>query len=175
MEFDVSRLRRGELVAGGGALVLLLNLLLVPWYGIKSPFDATAVTTFHISSTTDGWDGLQHLRWLALVTIVLAFALVWFQGSSRAPAVPAAISAVLIVIGLINVLALLYRVVINVPGSAVVGQRAGAFIGLGAAIVLWYGSYLSLRQEGLPKRDAPTDVETVRLGPPATGPSTPAS
>jgi predicted signal transduction protein with EAL and GGDEF domain len=144
MYFDVSRLRRGELLAGGGAVVLAVSLFLLPWYGIKSPFAQTAAT-FHLPTTTDGWDGLEHLRWLVLVTILLGLALVWFQASSRTPAVPASLSVVLTVIGLINVLALVYRVVINVPGSDVVSQRAGAF------------------------------VETVHLGPPATGPSSPAS
>jgi hypothetical protein len=67
-------------------------------------------------------------------------------------------------VSVLTVLALLYRVVINVPGSdSLVTQKPGAFIGLAAAIAMAYGSYASMRQEGIADRDAPREIETIRL------------
>jgi hypothetical protein len=169
MEFDVSRLRRGELIAGGGAVVLLVCLFLLPWYGIKAPFGPTAATLPGAHRSVDGWHGLAHLRWLVLVTIVLALALVWRQAAGRAPALPVSISVILTVVGLLNLVALIYRVLINVPGSdSLVERKPGGFIGLVAAIAVLYGAYRSLREEGLSPGDARTEVETVHLGRPST-------
>jgi hypothetical protein len=169
MEFDGSRLRRGELIAGGGAVVLLASLFGLSWYGVKSPFAPTAATLGRTTSFT-GWDGLSHLRWLVLLTAVLALALVWLQAANRAPALPAAVSVILTVIALIDALALIWRVLIDVPGAnSLVDRKAGAFIGLVAAIAIVYGGYRSLREEGLPARDARTEIETVKLGPATPG------
>jgi hypothetical protein len=172
MEFDVSRLRRGELIAGGGAVVLLVCLFLIPWYGIRAPFAQTAATLHGVHRSVDGWHGLAHLRWLVLLTIVLALALVVLQATRRAPALPVSVSVILTVVGLLNLVALIYRVLINVPGpDSQLERRAGAFIGLVAAIAVLYGAYRSLREEGLSDADARTEVETVDLG----SPSAPAS
>jgi hypothetical protein len=164
VDFDPSRLRRGELIAGGGAVVLAVSLFLLPWYGLRSPLGPTAAS-LGASTSFDGWNGLSHLRWLVLVTILVALALVWLQATRRAPALPVSASVVLTVLGFLTVLALIYRVVINVPGSdSLVDRKVGAFVGLLAAIVMTYGSYASMREEGLPGRDARTEIETVSLG-----------
>jgi hypothetical protein len=170
MAFDVSRLRRGELIVGGGALALLADLFVLPWYGVRSPYAQTA-STLHATTTYKGWHGLEHGHWLLLVTIVIAFALVGFQAARRAPAIPAGISVVLIIVSILNVLALIYRVLINQPGpNSLVTEKVGAFVGLAAAIAIFVGAYLSLRQEGLPARDEWTTVETVPLDPNASAP-----
>jgi hypothetical protein len=165
MEFDVSRLRRGELIAGGGAVVLLVDLFTLKWYGFKSPYGPTASTLVG-STSSDGWHGLEHGHWLLVVTILIAFALVLFQATRRAPAVPIGIGVILIVVALLDALALIYRVLINQPGpNSLVTEKAGACVGLAAAIAILVGAYLSLREEGLPARDARTGVETVPLDP----------
>lgn len=57
---------------------------------------------------------------------------------------------------LITVLALIYRVLINQPGlGGVVEARAGAYVGLLSAVVLFYGAWRSLRQEGILERTGP--------------------
>jgi hypothetical protein len=60
----------------------------------------------------------------------------------------------------ISVLALIYRVLINPPAH----EQAAAYLGLISAIVLAYGGYRSMRQEGIASRDAPSDVPVVRPG-----------
>jgi hypothetical protein len=167
VEFDLSRLRRGELIVGGAAVVLIASMLALPWYGVKGQLAPTAASLGRQTSW-DGWTGLSHLRWLVLVTVLVSFALVAVQASRRAPALPVTVSVTVTVLGLVTTLALVYRVVINTPGAAsLVERKAGGFVGIAAAIAVFYGGYASMREEGLSERDARTDIETVEL--PRTG------
>ena len=147
MDLDPGRLRRGELLAGTGAVLLLVFLLAGKWYG-------------HGTGARTGWEALTTLRWLLVVTIAAAFALVLAQVARRSPAIPVTLSMIVAVLGLISVLALVYRVLINPPAH----EQAGAFLGLLSAIGLAYGGYLSLREEGIARRDAPKEIPIVRPG-----------
>jgi hypothetical protein len=143
MEFVPSRLRRGELIAAGAALALLVLMLVLRCYGSRT-----------------AWQTLTVWRWLALVTILTAFALTYFQASRRAPAVPAVISTVLNVLALINAVWLAVDVIVIQPAH----ERLTAVLGLLAAGGLLYGAYRSLRQEGIAPRDQPADIPTVTTG-----------
>ncbi|MBV9607214.1 MAG: hypothetical protein JO027_19015 [Solirubrobacterales bacterium] len=145
MDLDPARLRRGELLAGTGAVLLLVFMVAGKWYG-----DGAHSRT--------GWQALTTLRWLLVLTIVAAFALVLAQVARRAPAIPVTLSMIVTVLGLISVLALIYRVLISAPAH----EQAGAFLGLLSALGLAYGGYLSLREEGIARRDAPSEIPVVR-------------
>jgi hypothetical protein len=147
MEFRPSRLRRGEVLAGVGAVLLLVFMLAIPWYG-------------HGEHSLSGWQALTDLRWLVIITIACALALTITQATRRSPAVPATLSVIVTVLGLITVLALIYRVLID-PLS---GEQAGAYLGLLSALVLAYGGYESLRREGIATRDAPAEIPVIRPG-----------
>jgi hypothetical protein len=143
MDFHLSRLRRGEVIAGGGALAVLVLLLAAPWYGTRT-----------------GWEALTNLRWLALVTILAAFALTYFQAARRGPALPAALSVVVTVLAALTTLWLAVDLVFNHPPH----QRVWAVVGLLAGFAMLAGAFLSLRQEGISPRDAPTDIPLVTTG-----------
>jgi prepilin signal peptidase PulO-like enzyme (type II secretory pathway) len=147
MDADPARLRRGELLAGTGAVLLLVFMLAGKWYG-------------HGGGARTGWEALTTLRWLLVVTIAAAFALVLAQITRRAPAVPVTLSLAVTLLGLISVLALIYRVLISAPAH----EQAGAFLGLISALGLAYGGFLSLREEGIAHRDAPSEIPVVRPG-----------
>ncbi len=162
MGIELSRLRPGEIIATAGALLLLVFMFALPWYEVHAvpgpPASAARVTTF------DGW-GLGHVRWLLVVTIVAALALAYFQAARRSPAIPVSLSVIVTVLALVSTLALLYKVLINVPGpDQLVDARAGAYLGLLSAILTLYGAFASMRQEGISPRDAPRQIETVRRG-----------
>jgi hypothetical protein len=145
MDLDPGRLRRGELLAGTGAVLLLVFMLAGKWYG-------------HGGGARTGWEALTSLRWLLVITIAAALSLVAAQVTRRSPAIPVTLSLVVAVLGPITALALIYRVLINPPAH----EQAGAFLGLLSAIGLAYGGYLSLREEGIARRDAPTEIPVVR-------------
>lgn len=162
MGFDPSRLRRGEVIVGGGALVLLASMFVLKWYGLSDRLRPTAAA-FGVSTSVNGWHGLTNLRWLMLVTILCAFGLVYLQASRRSPAMPVTLSVIVTVLGLLTTLTLLYRVLIDEPGpDSIVVQQVGAFVGLLSAIAIVFGGYLSMRDEGIADRDAQT-IETVPL------------
>jgi hypothetical protein len=164
MEFDLSRLRPGEVIAGVAGVALAICLFVLPWYGLKSSV-APIAAKLGVSTSLTGWQSLTSLRWLMLVTILAALALIYLQATRRAPALPAALSLIVMLLGAITALALIYRVLINVPGSSsVVERKAGAFIGLVAGCAIAYGGYRSLRQEGVAPRDEPTEIPTIRPG-----------
>jgi hypothetical protein len=143
VSFSPSRLRRGEVLAGAGAVLLLVFMLAGKWAGSRS-----------------GWQALVSLRWLVAVTIATALGLVVTQATRRAPAVPVTLSLFVAVLGGITVLALIYRVLINPPAH----EHAAAFLGLISALALAYGGYLSMREEGIARRDAPSEIPVVRPG-----------
>jgi hypothetical protein len=162
MRIDISRLRPGEIIAGAGAVLLLVLMFAVPWYGVKSTPSPTA-SSLGVSTSINGWDSLSHLRWLLIVTIIAALALAYFQATRRAPAIPVNLSVIVTVLGLVSSLALIYRVLINVPGSdSVVDARVGAYVGLVSALAILYGGFASMRQEGIAPQDAPAEIETIR-------------
>jgi hypothetical protein len=161
LQFDPSRLRRGELIAGGGAVVLVLALFVLPFYGVTSTFAPTLASESQPTSF-DGWNSMAEIRWLVLVASLVAFALVWFQATRRAPAIPVTASVFVTLLGLLTALALVWRLLIDPPGG-VLEVRYGGYLALAASLAMFYGGYRSMRQEGLSERDARTDVETVRL------------
>jgi hypothetical protein len=149
MEFDPSRLRRGELLAGASAVLLTIFMVGGKWYG--GPAGKASQT---------GWRALTDLRWVLLVTIVAAVGLVIVQATRRAPAVPVTMSLIVMLLGLVSVVALIYRVLISPPPH----QEAGAYLGLLSALGIMLGGYLSLREEGVAPRDQPREIPIVRPG-----------
>jgi hypothetical protein len=156
MDFDPARLRTGEVIVGASALVLLASIFVLDWYGLNGTLAPTA-ERLGLPVSVNGWHGLTTVRWLLLLTVGCALALVYFQASRRAPALPVTLSTILTVLAVITTLVLIYRVLINPPGPGdVITTRTGAYVGLLSALALVYGAYRSLRQEGIAERDAPT-------------------
>ena len=164
------RLRRGELVAGGSAVALLVFLFVPEWYALKGTFGPTAVI-LGARTSWDGWWGLVGARWLALITIVVALALVYFQAAERAPAIPVTFSVFVTVFGIATLIAVIYRLAAGPPqGGGLLDQQAGPWLALLAAIGIVFGGFASMRkEEGMdPSSD---QIETVKL-PVSTGPTT---
>jgi hypothetical protein len=159
MNFDRSRLRWPEWTVGAGSVLLLAAMLLLPWYEFTASTPPPGPQYF-ITYSVDGWNGLQGARWLILVTILLGLALVFFQATRRAPAIPVTLSLFVALLGGIAVLWLIYRVPIDPPG----GRDLGGWIGLIAACAIAYGGYKSLRREGIASADGPKEIATVKLG-----------
>jgi hypothetical protein len=157
--FDASRLRRGEWVVGAGGVVLLASMLLLPWYGLTRVSGGIGPNYF-VSYSVDGWNGLTHGHWIMLVTIISALALVYFQGTRPAPAVPVTLSLFVTIVGLVAGLWLIYRDFISAAGSL----KLGAFIGLASVCAIAVGGWESQHAEGIAARDAPAEIPTVTPG-----------
>jgi FtsH-binding integral membrane protein len=158
MGLHQSRLRWPEWVVGAGGVGLLASMLLLPWFQLSEASGPPGPAQL-ITYSVDGWNGLSHARWLLLVTILAAFALVLFQARLRAPAIPVTLSWVVAVLGGLSVLWLIYRVIISPAG----GREIGGWIGLISAGAIAYGGFASLRLEGIARADAPQEIPTVKL------------
>jgi hypothetical protein len=156
-DFRLSRLRSGEVIAATAAMILLVDLLAASWYSV------TGVDVVTVS----GWDALSVLRWLVLITIVVALALAWFQATRRAPALPASLSTITTVLGTITTLVLIWRVLISVPGpdggGVSTSADAGAYLGLVCTLVVAAAGLWSLRQENPPDPVRNEAIEVVAL------------
>jgi hypothetical protein len=150
MEFDPSRLRRGEVLAGASAVLLAIFMVGGKWYGAGSGNGGSQT----------GWQALTDLRWLLLVTIVATVGLVFAQATRRAPAIPVTMSLAVMLLGIVSVVALIYRVLISAPPH----EETGAYFGLLCALGIAIGGYFSLRHEGIARRDEPRDIPVVRPG-----------
>lgn len=171
MGFQRSRLRRGEVVAGVAAVVLLVAMFVLPWFSFKGAL-APLAAKLGVSISRNAWSSLSTARWLMLLTVAVALALVYLQGTRRAPAVPATFSLFVTLLGGLSALVLIYRVLINVPGpDDVVSRDVGGFIALLASFAITYGGYRSLREEGIAPEDAPQEIPTIQ--PDAAGVGTP--
>lgn len=164
MKFEPSRLRRGEIVVGLAAVVLVVLMFAAPWYG-REGSAAPGAAAFGLPATIDGWNSLPTLRWLILIGVVASLALVFAQGTRRAPALPVSLSVIVTALAMLTTLCLIYRVLIAMPDPGyAVGARAGAYLGLACSIVLTYGAYRSLREEDRPDPARNAAIPTVHLG-----------
>jgi hypothetical protein len=153
---DLRRLRAGEWITALGGVALLVALFL-PWYdeGAASP---------------TAWDSFAVIDVVLAIVGVAAVALLLVTASQRAPAVPLAMDALLVLGGLVAIVLALIRTA-NLPGAAS-GREAGLWLGLAATVVVTVGAALAMRDERPSTADrhvdltgrptsAPPDVEVI--------------
>jgi hypothetical protein len=164
MRITVGRLRWGELVAGFGAVALLICLFLLPWWGLTGRLERL-FAAHNAPTTVNAWHSLSFGRWLMLVTIAVTLVLVVLQATRPAPAGPVTLSMLAMVLGMVTALELIYRVLISGPysGSVVDNAKSGAYLGLLSSLVLAYGAFRSLREETRPDPAGNAQIPVVRL------------
>lgn len=159
MRLRFSRLRWPEWVIGAGGVLLLVSMLLLSWFQLTESTPGPPPKYF-VATSVNGWRGLAHAHWLLLLTILAAFAVVFFQARERAPALPITFTQIAAVLAALTVLWLIYRVWIDPPG----GRQIGGWIALLSAAAILWGAWRSFRLEGIAEADAPHDIPTVTLG-----------
>lgn len=158
MHLRFSRLRWPEWMVGAGGVVLLGSMLLLPWYELTRGTPGPPPKYF-ITVSVDGWHGVGLARWLMLLTVLAALAVVFFQAGERAPALPVAATLFAVPLAAVTMVWLIVRVWIVPPG----GREIGGWIGLVGAAAVAYGGYRSIRMEGIAAADSPAEIPTVRL------------
>lgn len=170
MDFDASRLRRGEVIAGASGALLLVSMFF-PWYGYK----INARSLGSLVPSEDAWNAFTVVSIYLLLTAAIALSLALVQATRRSPALPVSLSVIALVLGLVATVVILLRILDPPAASGLPSGfgslapelqptlKLGAWVGLVSAIGITAGSYLSMREEGIRESDGPGEIETVTL------------
>jgi cation transport ATPase len=150
MEFDFSRLRRGERIAAIGG-VLLFILMFFDWYDVSAKL---GIPGFSDSVGVSAWDAFDFIDLFLLLTVIVAIGLAVLTAMQQAPALPVTASVITTVVAGIGTLLILFRIVDTPDGGAPsvagidVSPTFWMFVALVVTAGITYGGYLSMREEG---------------------------
>jgi hypothetical protein len=144
----IGRLSQGQLVAGIGAVVLIVAMFL-PWIGVSGPSLPSGVSLPPGVSGAAGdtsenvWKGSTLDVYLLITVIVAALpALLALTDSAEEFSF---VSAATFLLGAVAVILIAVWLTVDFPDGA--ERKIGAFIGLGAAIVISYGGFRAMQEE----------------------------
>ena len=140
-------LNRGEVISAISALLLLVLMFAVAWYGVVGIPGRSGSRT-GIDNAEDAWHGLTVVRWLMLLTVALAFgtAAIHLRGASQVAV--AGTRLALLVLATLTAALLIYRVLIVLPSpDRIVDQKLGAILGVLCSLGVVFGAYESVREQ----------------------------
>jgi hypothetical protein len=147
MAFDLSRLRRGEQIAAGAA-VLLFILMFFDWYSVS--VNAGPLGAFSVGGSA--WQAFDFIDIYLMIVILAAIGLAVVTATERTPALPVTASVIVTALAGLGTILVLYRLIDtpvgDVPDGVDVSRTVWAFLGLVAIAAITYGGYLSMREEG---------------------------
>jgi uncharacterized membrane protein HdeD (DUF308 family) len=148
---SLGRLRAGELIAGAGAVLVIVSLF-KPWY--ESP-----------TGTLDAWSTFGPAVVLLMLAAAAALVLFFATITERSTALPVAAAVWTFVFGLVGLIAAVVRL-LERPDHAS-GLCAGAWLAFAGALAILLGSWQSMRDER-PSLYEPATPEPLPLrhGPP---------
>lgn len=136
---------QAELIAAAGAILLLVALLFMKWFGLGGAVGPVAPRV-SATGSEGAWHTLTLLRWPALVAAAVAFVPLLARGTQRWVGLPRRTYAAVAALGTVATLLLGYRVLIDLPDpNHVVDQKAGAILGLLGALLIVVGGVESMR------------------------------
>jgi hypothetical protein len=137
----------GELTSSVSAVLLLVVLFATEWYGVAGVPDPSAARPA-VSGAESGWTGLSLIRWVVLVTALVAIGSVVLHASQRRHGTKTDTSRLVAGLGSLTSLLLIYRVLIVLPaGAKVIDQKLGALLGLACALGVALGGYQSIAEQ----------------------------
>jgi hypothetical protein len=137
----------GELTSSASAVALLGFLFATEWYGVAGVPDPSAARPA-VSGTETGWAALSVVRWVVLVTALVAIGSVVLHASQRRHGAKTDTSRLIAALGSLTSLLLIYRVLIALPsGAKVIDQKLGAVLGLACALGVALGGYESIAEQ----------------------------
>jgi hypothetical protein len=141
----IGRMTKGQLIAGIGAVVLLVAMFL-PWIGVSGPSIPAGITVpsgVSTSSSENIWKG-STLDVYLLITVIVAVipALLALTDSAEEFSF---VSAATFLLGVVAVILIAAFLTVDFPDGA--DRKYGAFIGLVAAIVIAFGGFRAMQEE----------------------------
>jgi hypothetical protein len=175
---DLSKIRRGEMVAAVGGIVLLLSLLFMNWYSAGAKV-TTPLGSVSVEGDFGAWDGQGFLGTIAnlviLAAAVAAIGLAVLTATSRTVALPVAASALTAGLGIAAVFMVLLRMLFQPGPNELIDLKFGIWLALASAVLVAYGGWESMKEEGTTFDEARDQLRS-RYGapePPPPGPPPP--
>ena len=139
----MSRLSQGQMIAAVGGVVLLVAMFL-PWVGVSGPSLPSGLPGCVDTSTSeDIWKGSSIDIYLLITGVVaLLPALMALTDSAEEFSF---VSAATLLLGLVAVILVAAFLTVDFPDGA--DRKIGAFIGLGAAVVIAIGGFRAMQEE----------------------------
>jgi hypothetical protein len=149
---DLGKLRRGELIAAIGGVLLLIALFLVDWYSAGTSITLPLGTTVKVQGNFGAWDGEGFFGFIAnlivLAAAIAAIALAVLTATSRTVALPVAASAITASLGIAAVLMVLLRMLFQPGPNDLISLEFGIFLALVASVLVAFGGWDSMKEEG---------------------------
>src|SRR5215213_2954387 len=154
MAFDANRLKFGDLIAGGGAVVLFISLFL-DWYKVKfKGFGGSNIGAQ--SGGGNAFDALGIGPVFLLIVALAVIAIVVVRALAAEPAgLPVPLSTIILGLGALAALYTLFRLLVtpvDVPDaledSVDVGRSIGVFLAFLSTLAITAGGFLSARERG---------------------------
>ncbi len=151
---DVSKLRRGEVVAVIGGLILAIGLF-IKWYESVSPLAEIAGVKGR--GTYSGWDTHTLMRWLLLLAAIAPLILAWIIIRDHALSWPRGQLTSVVAIAAIGLL--FYNGIVDRPGdpSSQIELEWGWYVAFAGAVLMLVGSVMR-QQESEIKRKPPGTI-----------------
>jgi hypothetical protein len=140
----MGRLSQGQMIAAVGGIALLVAMFL-PWVGVSGPSLPSGVVPGGVDTSTseDIWKGSSIDIYLLITGIVaLLPALMALTDSAEEFSF---VSAATLLLGLVAVILVAAFLTVDFPDGA--DRKIGAFIGLGAAVVIAIGGFRAMQEE----------------------------
>src|SRR3954471_5105554 len=141
----IGRMTRGQLIAGIGAVVLLVAMFL-PWIGTSGPSIPAGIAVpsgVSTSSTENVWKG-STLDVYLLITVIIA-ALPALLALTDASEEFSFVSAAAFLLGVVGVILVAAFLTVDFPDGA--DRKIGAFLGLAAVIAIAFGGFRAMQEE----------------------------
>jgi uncharacterized membrane protein len=141
----VGRLSQGQIIAAVGAVALLVAMFL-PWIGVSGPSLPSGISVpggVSTSTSDNVWKGSTIDIYL-LITAVVAL-LPALLALTDAAEEFSFVSAATFLLGVVAVILVIAFLTVDFPDGA--DRKIGAFIGLGAAVVIAYGGFRAMQEE----------------------------
>jgi hypothetical protein len=141
----IGRLSQGQLIAGIGAVVLLVAMFL-PWIGVSGPSIPAGIqlpSGASASTTENVWKG-STLDVYLLITVIVA-ALPVLLALTDAAEEFSFVSAATFLLGVVGVILIAAFLTVDFPDGA--ERKFGAFIGLAAAAAIAFGGFRAMQEE----------------------------
>jgi hypothetical protein len=135
----MARLSQGQVIAAVGGIALLVAMFL-PWIGVSGPSLPGGVDT---SSSENIWKG-SSLDIYLLITGVVAL-LPALLALTDSAAEFSFVSAATLLLGTVAVILVIAFLTVDFPDGA--DRKIGAYVGLGAAVVIAVGGFRAMQEE----------------------------